>query len=101
MAGANIFIMYTDASGSNVTIAPRLGLGEFQPNADTATKLTLLAGSGVSNGMMTANVKCMFWIVPRLRRSDKCCRLKLSVMVWRIDGLYFIICKLDLCIQVW
>jgi hypothetical protein len=58
MAGANIFVLYSSASGSNVTVSPRLGLGEFEPNFNPAAKITLLAGSGIINGMMIANVRC-------------------------------------------
>lgn len=58
MAGSNIFVMYQDGSG-NVTISPRSGTGYSMPqyNADGA-KLELLDGSGVSDGLMVANVRC-------------------------------------------
>lgn len=58
MSGANIFVMYTSGDGKNVTISPRLGTGHVMPQHDTAANVTLLAGSGVNNGVMTANVKC-------------------------------------------
>lgn len=58
MSGANIFVMYTDSSGTNVTLSPRLGTGHVEPDFDSAAEVTLLAGSGVSNGVMTANVRC-------------------------------------------
>ncbi|MCJ1351386.1 MAG: hypothetical protein MMC33_001370 [Icmadophila ericetorum] len=58
MAGANIMIIYADESGTNVTLSPRLGLGQFMPNYNSAAQVTLLAGSGISNGIMTANVRC-------------------------------------------
>ena len=58
MAGSNMFIMYANAKGDNVTISPRLGLGEFEPDFNSNAKVTLLAGSGIKDGMMTANVKC-------------------------------------------
>ena len=57
MAGANIFVMYTDGSG-NVTISPRLGKGHFEPEHDTAANITLLEGSGLGAGRMVANVRC-------------------------------------------
>ncbi|KAK4178656.1 hypothetical protein QBC36DRAFT_99559 [Triangularia setosa] len=60
MAGSNIFVMYQDGNG-NLTISPRLGTAHSQPQWDqssTAAQLTLLAGSGVADGMMTANVAC-------------------------------------------
>ena len=59
MAGANIFIIYADASGNNVTLSPRLGTGEVEPDFDTAAQVFLLEGSGVANNVMTANVRCM------------------------------------------
>ncbi|KAI9872543.1 MAG: hypothetical protein M1830_001493 [Pleopsidium flavum] len=58
MTGANIFIIYPDAGGKNVTLSPRLGKGNYQPNFDTDAKVTLLDGSGIANGIMTANVRC-------------------------------------------
>ncbi|KAK4251800.1 hypothetical protein C7999DRAFT_10436 [Corynascus novoguineensis] len=62
MAGSNIFLMYQDGKG-NVTLSPRLGVGYSEPKLDTsstAARLTLLAGSGVSEdgSTMTANVAC-------------------------------------------
>ena len=59
MAGANIFIVYADADGQNVTLSPRLGKGTFQPLYDNQTQAVLLAGSGITNGTMTANIRCM------------------------------------------
>ena len=58
MAGSNIFVIYTDASGTNVTLSPRLGKGEVQPLYDNGTQAFLLEGSGIANGNMTANVRC-------------------------------------------
>ncbi|KAI9755621.1 MAG: hypothetical protein M4579_004194 [Chaenotheca gracillima] len=58
MAGSNIFVMYASADGKNVTISPRSGVGEVMPKFNPSAEVTLLEGSGISNGMMTANVKC-------------------------------------------
>jgi hypothetical protein len=58
MSGANIFMIYADAAGTNVTLSPRLGTGNQQPNSDTTAEATLLDGSGISNNMMVANVRC-------------------------------------------
>ena len=58
MKGANIFIIYSDESNNNVTLSPRLGKGEFEPEYSSAANVTLLAGSGIANGTMTANVRC-------------------------------------------
>jgi hypothetical protein len=59
MRGANIFIMYQDGNG-NVTVSPRSGTGHQEPqyDASTASKITLLAGSGVNGNTMVANVQC-------------------------------------------
>jgi hypothetical protein len=58
MAGSNMFVVYTSSGGNNVTLSPRTASGEVQPNFNNAAQVTLLEGSGVSNGVMTANVKC-------------------------------------------
>jgi hypothetical protein len=59
MSGANFFIIYTDSSGSNVTLSPRLSSGGHNmPTYNSAANMALLAGSGVSNGVMTANIRC-------------------------------------------
>lgn len=59
MAGASMFIMYADGAG-NVTVSPRLGTGEVQPqySASSAADITLLSGSGVTDGKMIANLLC-------------------------------------------
>lgn len=58
MAGANIFMIYSNAAGTNVTLSPRSGIGEKPPVTDSMAAVTLLEGSGISNGTMKANVKC-------------------------------------------
>jgi len=58
MAGAQIFVIYTDSSGNNVTLSPRLGSGNVMPTYNSNAQVSLLDGSGVSNGQMTANIKC-------------------------------------------
>jgi hypothetical protein len=63
MSGANIFVVYTAGNG-NVTLSPRLGTGHKMPQYNSAAQVTLLEGSGVSNGKMVANVRCeYFWHV--------------------------------------
>ncbi|KAH7368993.1 hypothetical protein B0T11DRAFT_69157 [Plectosphaerella cucumerina] len=58
MSDSNMFMMYADGSG-NVTISPRQASGNVMPTvADSGADLELLEGSGVSNGVMTANVRC-------------------------------------------
>jgi len=58
MAGSNFMIIYADGTGSNVTLSPRLASGNVQPTYNSAANMTLLAGSGISNGVMTANILC-------------------------------------------
>ena len=36
MAGANIFMIYSDSTGQNITLSPRLGVGHVQPDYDNA-----------------------------------------------------------------
>lgn len=57
MSGANIFVVYTSGNG-NVTLSPRLGTGHVMPQFNSNAQVTLLEGSGVSNGKMVANVRC-------------------------------------------
>lgn len=59
MSGSNMFIMYQNGNG-NITLSSRQGQGERQPqyNAATASNLQLMAGSGVVNGKMVANIMC-------------------------------------------
>lgn len=60
MSGANIFVVYTSNGGSNVTLSPRSASGYSQPSFNSDAQVTLLEGSGVSNGKMIANVKCKY-----------------------------------------
>ena len=58
MSGSNMFVVYTSSGGSNVTLSPRTTSSYNAPSFNSDTKAELLEGSGVSNGLMTANVKC-------------------------------------------
>lgn len=58
MGGSNMFVVYTSADGNNVTLSPRSADGYEMPKLNSNTQVELLEGSGVSNGIMTANVKC-------------------------------------------
>lgn len=65
MRNSNIFIVYPDASGSNVTLSARLGVGEIEPKYNSKAQVSLLEGSGISNGKMIANFRCMlFFLIP-------------------------------------
>lgn len=54
MAGATMFIIYTDGNG-NVTVSPRGASGHSMPTYDSSISVELLAGSGVEGNSMTAN----------------------------------------------
>ncbi|RAL17451.1 CBD9-like protein [Aspergillus homomorphus CBS 101889] len=56
MSTANIFILWA-ASTTEVTLSPRSG-GSGEPTYNPRANVTLLPGSGVANGTMTANIRC-------------------------------------------
>lgn len=58
MDNANIFVMHSSADGTNVTLSPRSTTGHVMPTHNNATDVSLMEGSGISNGRMTANVRC-------------------------------------------
>ena len=59
MKGANIFMIYADETGKNVTLSGRSGVGNQDPVYPSTAQLSLLDGSGIADGKMTANVRCM------------------------------------------
>lgn len=63
MRNSNIFIVYADATGSNITLSPRLGVQEVEPQFNSKAQVSLLEGSGIANGKITANVRCT-WALP-------------------------------------
>lgn len=56
MLGANMFVVYT--SGDNVTISPRLGKGEIQPLYNKDARISIMDGTGIHGGVITANFRC-------------------------------------------
>ncbi|KAJ6024688.1 hypothetical protein N7540_005485 [Penicillium herquei] len=58
MQGANIFIVYASSEGNNVTVSPRLGVEHVMPLHNSEAQLSVLNGSGISNGVVTANIRC-------------------------------------------
>ncbi|KAE8361207.1 hypothetical protein BDV27DRAFT_148013 [Aspergillus caelatus] len=58
MQGANIFVAYASHNGNNVTVSPRLGIEHVEPIYNGQAQISVLAGSGISNGIMTANIRC-------------------------------------------
>lgn len=57
MRGSQMFVMYTDGDG-NVTLSTREGTGHVLPEYTQQSDTELLAGSGVADGRMVANVRC-------------------------------------------
>lgn len=57
MNKADLFVMYTNGKG-NVTVSTRPGLQHIMPVYKKKEGVELLAGSGVTNGQMVANVRC-------------------------------------------
>ncbi|KAK5045579.1 hypothetical protein LTR84_009197 [Exophiala bonariae] len=58
MSTANMFVMYSSSDGQNVTLSPRTTSGHVMPTYNEGANVSLLEGSGISNGRMTANVRC-------------------------------------------
>jgi hypothetical protein len=58
MSGANMFIMYQSADGTNVTVSPRTASGHSTPSLSSSADISLLEGSGVEGNTMTANIRC-------------------------------------------
>jgi len=104
MTGANIFIIYADSTGKNVTLSPRLGKGNFQPQMDNDAKVSLLDGTGIVNGVMTANVRCTASFISAGASGkipNSVIRLKLQLMEWRKHGSEIVIDQLDLVCERW
>ena len=57
MSNANMFVMYSSADGKNVTLSPRTASGHVMPTHHDAD-ISLLEGTGISDGKMIANVRC-------------------------------------------
>ncbi|KAJ5565561.1 Alpha/beta hydrolase fold-3 [Penicillium sp. DV-2018c] len=58
MAGANMFIAYASGDNDNVTVSPRLGVGEIEPLYNPDAHITILNGSGVHDGVMSVTFRC-------------------------------------------
>lgn len=57
MTNGQIFVVYS-ASESNVTLSPRRANDHVEPTYDPNIRAFLLEGSGIYNGLLTANVRC-------------------------------------------
>lgn len=58
MDGTLMFMVYADSTGKNITLSPRLSNGHVEPSYTKNVGISVLPGSGISNGIMTANVMC-------------------------------------------
>ncbi|KAJ5666467.1 uncharacterized protein N7477_008915 [Penicillium maclennaniae] len=56
MTGANMFVAYT--TGNTVTVSPRLGKGEIQPLYNENATISTMDGTGIHDGVITANFRC-------------------------------------------
>ncbi|KAG6021495.1 hypothetical protein E4U40_005257 [Claviceps sp. LM458 group G5] len=57
MVGSDMFVVYDNGNG-NVTLSTRPGLKHGMPEYKAHPGVTLLAGSGIVDGQMVANVRC-------------------------------------------
>ncbi|KAF3907023.1 hypothetical protein AA313_de0207411 [Arthrobotrys entomopaga] len=58
MAGALMFIIYPGTASANVTVSPRLSSGEIAPQYYPQTDVSILEGSGIVDGQITALFTC-------------------------------------------
>jgi hypothetical protein len=58
MLNTLVFMMYRDSSGGNITLSPRLSPELAEPVYSSDIELSLLSGTGVSDGRMLANGIC-------------------------------------------
>jgi hypothetical protein len=58
MAGSQMFIIHTSASGTNLAISQRSSRGNAEPTYNSSSQMHVIEGSGIAGGVMTANIKC-------------------------------------------
>lgn len=58
MKDSLIFMAYSDSTGKNITLSPRLAHGHVEPSYTKNVSLTILPGSGIKDGNFTVNAKC-------------------------------------------
>ena len=58
MANCLVFMVYSDTTGKNITLSPRLVYGHVEPSYTSNISVTVLPGSGIANNVMTANAMC-------------------------------------------
>lgn len=82
MADGNMFVVYS-ASEKNVTLSPRRSPSHYEPLYSPDIEAYLLEGSGISNGTMTANIRCDNCM---LLHNGKSIMGQHSEWIWAITG---------------
>lgn len=58
MRGSTIFVIYPNADNTNLTLSPRAGKGNFEPQYDSSIDVTVLEGTEIKSGKWTMNFVC-------------------------------------------
>ncbi|KAI5794332.1 hypothetical protein DFH27DRAFT_130337 [Peziza echinospora] len=58
MKGSLIFIIYPTTNGKNLTISPRIATANEMPHYESTIDFTALEGTGIVDGVWTANIHC-------------------------------------------
>lgn len=58
MANSLMFMVYSDETGSNITLSPRFADGNSEPEHTKDIVVEVRPGSGIANGVMTAAAMC-------------------------------------------
>jgi hypothetical protein len=58
MSNSLIFMVYSDSTGKNITLSPRLVYDHVEPSYTSNLSVTVLPGSGIANDIMTVNAMC-------------------------------------------
>jgi hypothetical protein len=62
MSGSKMMVIYPSANGQNITLStrtpPSQNGGHAMPQYDSSIQAYLMDGSGLSGGVMTANIRC-------------------------------------------
>ncbi|KAH6722261.1 hypothetical protein DL95DRAFT_352089 [Leptodontidium sp. 2 PMI_412] len=59
MDNSLIFMAYSDSSGKNITLSPRLSYGHVEPSYTNNITVEVLPGTQISDGNYTVNAMCM------------------------------------------
>jgi hypothetical protein len=58
MKNSLMFVAYSDKTGKNVTLSPRISHGNVEPEHTSDVKVTYLPGTGIFDNITTVNAKC-------------------------------------------